>query len=239
MDFSSLFKSNGTRPNIHKQKAKQNDQSTITINNIIPRNVTITQEQMRERRCLDIRRWYCLSRPQYSRTCGISSVVSVWNYLFSTLGTGTLPPISQEAAIISLGLAKENGPHFNDIDFGAFSGNLSLITWFKNLCRLHKVSGRAYYLWKQSGKNSTPGVDREVALQKLEAGLQGDKQAFVYHAYDHYFCPVGYEITPNRGCEAYEPLENINKTDAVHWIIIAEPAKPYQFFTVRKWVDIA
>jgi len=59
-----------------------------------------------------------------------------------------------------LNLAKEVGPHFNDVEFGNFSGNLSLITWFKNLCRLHKVKGRAYYLWKVWGKNSTPGIDR-------------------------------------------------------------------------------
>ena len=29
-----------------------------------------------------------MSRPQYSRSCGVSSVVSCWNYLFSTLGNG-------------------------------------------------------------------------------------------------------------------------------------------------------
>lgn len=107
------------------------------------------------------------------------------------------------------------------------------------LCLLHKVSGRAYFLWKSGGKNCTPGIDRDLALQKMEAGLQGDKQAFIYHALDHYFCPVGYEITPNRGFEAYEPLDRIKVEDAQHWIIIAEPAKPYPFFTVRKWTDIA
>ena len=30
----------------------------------------------------------CMSRPQYKTSCGISSVVSCWNYLFSTLGNG-------------------------------------------------------------------------------------------------------------------------------------------------------
>ena len=42
---------------------------------------------------------YCISRPQYSKSCGLSSVVSCWNYLFSTLGGGTLPPITQEEAL--------------------------------------------------------------------------------------------------------------------------------------------
>ena len=31
---------------------------------------------------------YCMSRPQYSRSCGISSVVSCWNFIFSTIGNG-------------------------------------------------------------------------------------------------------------------------------------------------------
>jgi hypothetical protein len=78
-----------------------------------------------------------------------------------------------------------------------------------------------------------------VALQKLKQGLQGDRCAYVYHAYDHYFCPVGYEITPNRGFEAYQSQENINMETAETWIIVAEPAKPHPFFTVRKWKDIA
>lgn len=79
-----------------------------------------------------------------------------------------MEPITQENAIVKLGLAKENGPNFNDIDFGAFSGNMSLITFFKNLCRLHKVKGRAYYLWKVWGKSNTPGIDRDVALSKIK-----------------------------------------------------------------------
>ena len=33
-------------------------------------------------------RRFCMSRPQYKRSCGISSVVSCWNYLFSSIGQG-------------------------------------------------------------------------------------------------------------------------------------------------------
>ena len=29
----------------------------------IPRNLTITQEQMAERKVLDMRRWFCMGRP--------------------------------------------------------------------------------------------------------------------------------------------------------------------------------
>lgn len=31
---------------------------------------------------------YCISRPQYKTSCGISSLVSCWNFLYSTLGAG-------------------------------------------------------------------------------------------------------------------------------------------------------
>lgn len=61
-------------------------------------------------------------------------MVTVWNYLFSNLGVGQLQPISQEEAIVKLGLAKEVGVSLNDVEFGSISGNMSLIKWFKLLC---------------------------------------------------------------------------------------------------------
>lgn len=128
---------------------------------------------------------------------------------------------------------------FNDIEFGKFSGNMNLMKWFKSLCRMYKVQGRAYYMWRTQGETKTVGVDRQLALEKLEAGLRTDKTSFIYHCYDHYFAPIGYEITPWFGPEAYLPYEDINQDKAVHWIIIGEPAKPHPFFTVRKWDDIA
>jgi hypothetical protein len=76
-----------------------------------------------------------------------------------------------------------------------------------------------------------------VALEKLKSGLQTDKFAYIYHAFDHYFCPVGYEVTPNKGFEAYSA--EVDMEAAQTWLIIAEPAKPHPFFTVRKWTDVA
>lgn len=68
-------------------------------------------------------------------------------------------------------MSPEFGPHFNDVEFGSVSGNMALMKWFKNLCRLFKVQGRAYFLWKNEGDFSTPGVDRELAFEKLKQGL--------------------------------------------------------------------
>ena len=55
----------------------------------IPENLQITQELMKERKYMDPRRWLCMARPQHPKSCGISSLTSVWNYLFSTLGCGS------------------------------------------------------------------------------------------------------------------------------------------------------
>jgi hypothetical protein len=58
---------------------------------------------MAERKVMDQRRWFCMARPQYPKSCGISSLTSCWNYLYSTLGVGTHRPISVEEALEVLG----------------------------------------------------------------------------------------------------------------------------------------
>ncbi|ELW71475.1 Basic immunoglobulin-like variable motif-containing protein [Tupaia chinensis] len=45
-------------------------------------------EDIKQRKVLDLRRWYCISRPQYKTSCGISSLISCWNFLYSTMGAG-------------------------------------------------------------------------------------------------------------------------------------------------------
>ena len=81
---------------------------------------------MNQRKFMDQRRWFCLSRPQYPKSCGISSLTSCWNYLYSTLGVGTHRPISVEEALEVLGF----NPPYNDVKFGSFTGNDTLICWF-------------------------------------------------------------------------------------------------------------
>lgn len=76
-------------------QAKSNNTNTNTNWLLqIPKSIKITLEDIKERKVLDLRRWICISRPQYQRSCGISSLVSVWNYLFSKIGTGSLDPVS-------------------------------------------------------------------------------------------------------------------------------------------------
>ncbi|XP_043391228.1 basic immunoglobulin-like variable motif-containing protein isoform X5 [Chelonia mydas] len=112
-----------------------------------------TVEEIKQRKVLDLRRWYCISRPQYKTSCGISSLVSCWNYLYSTLGTGNLPPITQEEALHILGFQ----PPFEEIRFGPFTGNTTLMRWFRQINDHFHVKGCSYVLYKPHGKNKTAG----------------------------------------------------------------------------------
>lgn len=82
-------------------------------------------------------------------------------------------------------------------------------------------------MFKPSPPAATTHIDADLALHKLKEGLKSDRVGYIYHSYDHYFCPIGYEITPNRGFEAYKSIEEIDMDSAHHWIIIGEVAKPY------------
>ena len=78
---------------------------------------------MAKRKVMDMRRWFCMARPQYPKSCGISSLTSCWNYLHSTLGVGKKNPISTEEALEVLGFK----PPYNNVSFGDFTGNDTLI----------------------------------------------------------------------------------------------------------------
>ena len=90
-------------------------------------------------KCMDLRRWYCTARHQHLRSCGISSLISCWNYLYSSLGSGNLPPISTEIALTFLGFS----PPYEEIRFGGFTGNDTLIHWFHLLNSKYGVTGEA------------------------------------------------------------------------------------------------
>ncbi|XP_072898015.1 DNA excision repair protein ERCC-5 homolog [Hemitrygon akajei] len=200
---------------------KKNDSSPYTV-----------LEEMKQRKVLDLRRWYCISRPQYKTSCGISSLVSCWNYLFSTCGTGSLPPITQEEALHILGFHQP----FEDIKFGPFTGNATLMRWFRQLNEHFHMRGCSYVLYKPHGKNRTAGETAEGALLKLTQGLKDESMAFIYHCQNHYFCPIGFEATPLKACKAFRgklPIEEME-----FWILIGEPSKKHPAIHCKKWTDI-
>ncbi|KAG8137596.1 hypothetical protein E2320_004839 [Naja naja] len=72
------MKKQGSKKTVVDKKSKQYREC--------PQHYTL--EELKPRKVLDLRRWYCISRPQYKTSCGISSLVSCWNFLYSTMGTG-------------------------------------------------------------------------------------------------------------------------------------------------------
>jgi len=257
MDFSSLFKkklkktpNNKFLKNLenidpmsasNEEKALNENESISEQNKFeeqmeiheIPKNLTITPKEMEERRYMNLKRWYCLSRPQYSKSCGISSLVSCWNFLFSTLGEGDLPPISQEYALELLGIK----PPYKTLDFGKFTGNETLINWFWKLNKIHNVRGRGTIMWKLHGSNITAGITPEEALSKLKSGLKDKTKSYIYHCYNHFMCPIGFESTPSKAHLAYSNMNEIAEFD--EWIIIGEISKTSPVFHVRKWSEIS
>ncbi|XP_038673877.1 DNA repair protein complementing XP-G cells homolog [Scyliorhinus canicula] len=206
---------------LEKHNKKNNDSSPYAV-----------LEEMKQRKVLDLRRWYCISRPQYKTSCGISSLVSCWNYLFSTCGTGSLPPITQEEALHILGFHQP----YEDIRFGPFTGNATLMRWFRQLNEHFHLRGCSYVLYKPHGKNRTAGETAEGALMKLTRGLQDESMAFIYHCQNHYFCPIGFEATPLKASKAFRgrlPLDEME-----FWILIGEPSKKHPAIHCKKWADI-
>ncbi|XP_043548605.1 DNA excision repair protein ERCC-5 [Chiloscyllium plagiosum] len=206
---------------LENHNKKYNDSSLYTV-----------LEEMKQRKVLDLRRWYCISRPQYKTSCGISSLVSCWNYLFSTCGTGSLPPITQEEALHILGFQQP----FEDIRFGPFTGNATLMRWFRQLNEHFHMRGCSYVLYKPHGKNRTAGETAEGALMKLTQGLKDESMAFIYHCQNHYFCPIGFEATPLKASKAFRgklPLDEME-----FWILIGEPSKKHPAIHCKKWADI-
>ncbi|XP_034005625.1 basic immunoglobulin-like variable motif-containing protein [Trematomus bernacchii] len=231
-DFNAVLTRKIRTSNVKKsssKKMKSSDRQSRNLQDVAP---PASQEDIKQRKVLDLRRWYCISRPQYKTSCGISSLISVWNFLYSTLGAGSLPPLSQEEALHILGFQ----PPFEEIKFGPFTGNATLMRWFRQINDHFRVRGCSYILYKPYGKHKTAGETAEGALMKLTQGLQDESMAYIYHCQNHYFCPVGFEATPLRAAKAYRGPLPMNEME--HWILIGEPSRKHPAIHCKKWLDI-
>ena len=130
-----------------------------------------------DRKFLSLPKWHCIPRPQYKAACGITSLTAVFNYLFSVLGVGALPPLSTEQVMALLGFL----PPFDQIHFGRFTGNDTLMRWFQRLVDYFGVSGQCSYLWKANGQHRTPDVTPESALQSIKEAVRSDNDMLIYH----------------------------------------------------------
>ncbi|XP_051985991.1 basic immunoglobulin-like variable motif-containing protein isoform X2 [Xyrauchen texanus] len=231
-DFDAVLTRKSRTSNLMKlnsKKIKSSDRPSRNLQDLSPQ---ASVEEIKQRKVLDLRRWYCISRPQYKTSCGISSLISCWNFLYSTLGAGSLPPISQEEALHILGFQ----PPFEDIKFGPFTGNATLMRWFRQINDHFRVRGCSYILYKPHGKHKTAGESAEGALLKLTQGLKDESMAYIYHCQNHYFCPVGYEATPLKAAKAYRGPLPLNEME--HWILIGESSRKHPAIHCKKWADI-
>ncbi|MEE6470751.1 hypothetical protein FKM82_009057 [Ascaphus truei] len=144
----------------------------------------------------------------------------------------SLPPITQEEALHILGFQ----PPFEEIRFGPFTGNTTLMRWFRQINDHFHVKGCSYVLYKPHGKNKTAGESAVGALAKLTQGLKDESMAYIYHCQNHYFCPIGFEATPVKACRAYRGPHLQHEVE--YWILIGEPSRKHPTIHCKKWADI-
>ena len=125
---------------------------------------------------------------------------------------------------------------YNEIRFGPFTGNGTLIKWFTVLNEKFAVNGNASIFYKPVGKNKTFGMTSQIANQRLECLLHSKNVAFIYHCYNHYICPVGYENEPQNCTDILNSQES--KDGYLKWIILADTSRKYPSFHCVKWEDI-
>lgn len=106
------------------------------------------------------------------------------------------------------------------------------------------VDGRASFFYKPVEPNRTPGMTSRLALDRLKTLLKSKNHAFIYHCYNHYCCPIGYEAEPRGQTEVYEESKvenNENNNDDNNptvWVLVAETSRKYPAFHCIKWSDI-
>ncbi|CAH1780997.1 unnamed protein product [Owenia fusiformis] len=214
-----------------KSKNVEDTRMVLETNLKIP-SCSVTLETLSQRRMLDMKRWFCISRPQYVESCGISSLVSCWNYLFSTLGSGTMKPITQEEALTIL----NHKPPFEEINFGKFTGNVTLMRWFQILNDHFGVQGTSCFFYKLNGENKTFDLSSHDALLKLKKCLKEKDMSFIYHAENHYFCPIGFEDMAVNEIDAYKG--ELDQSDVETWILIGDSKKNHPCIHCIRWEDI-
>ncbi|TPP49775.1 hypothetical protein CGC20_20085 [Leishmania donovani] len=205
---------------------------------LIPTNLPTTRADLEARLVLRLPRLLCVSK-QYPRGCGIASLASVYNYLYSWLGESAVganrAPHSQEELMSILGFE----PPFGDIAWGPFTGNATLIRWFHALNRHFGVRGRAYILYKAHGSGNTAHLyaNNTEALAAVKAALRDPHCALIYHCYNHYMVPIGYQDIPLAQTDFLKP--DVPESNCDTTIFIGEVSRGrHEAMYARKWSQI-
>ncbi len=105
------------------------------------------------------------------------------------------------------------------------------------LCQHRGVHGRARTVYKPKGsKNRTRDLRTDEALNLIKSGLQNNTKAFIYHCYNHYMVPVGFEDVPDKPENTYKA--QLEQSQIEPWLIIADNSRKHQTFHSVKWEDI-
>ncbi|RNF25360.1 Basic immunoglobulin-like variable motif-containing protein [Trypanosoma conorhini] len=205
------------------------------LSGLIPRDLTSTRGELEERLCLRLPRLLTVAK-QYPRSCGVTSLASIWNYLYTRLGEAAVGaargPVAQEEIMSILGFA----PPFDEISWGPFTGNGTLIRWFHAINRHFGVKGRAYILYKPQGKCRT-SCTAEEALRELKRVLRDPHAAVVYHCHNHYMVPIGYQEIPLAQTDFYAPQVPESHTETT--VFIGEVSRGrHEAMYARKWSEI-
>lgn len=212
---------------------------------VIPDYPMTTRAHLMERVVFRIPRLLCIQK-QYPRSCGMSSFVSIYNYLYSWLGESELgadrAPLTQERIMDILGFP----PPFGEISWGSFTGNATLLRWFHALNHHFNLPGRAYILYKVHGAGNTqrkyelsdPHASHEdAALKAMKKALRDPHCALIYHCYNHYMVPVGFQEIPHHQVDNLKPVVPPEETDCS--IFIGEVSRgKHDALYARKWKDI-
>lgn len=203
-------------------KLKKNDRKLPPIASKSVKLVNVKLATTEPKKFLDLKRWHCIPRPQSSKLSGITSIVSCWNYLYSILGNGTLPILTPEAAIKILNYNHDNTKPLT---------NKTILNYFEYLCEYFKVKGKGKIYWKRDNVEMP-----EVMLREYVNDIKNSKKAFVYHCYNHYLTPLGYDAVPNDPAKGALDVVDLDFADL--WVILGETSKQYPCMHSVKWRDM-
>jgi len=97
------------------------------------------------------------------------------------------------------------------------------------------VKGAARIMYKPKGyKNLTSEYTPKTALAALKSGLAKPNRAYIYHCYNHYMCPVGFEETPLQKTQVFK--KEVSESES--WLIVADQSKNHPTFHCIKWEDV-
>lgn len=112
--------------------------------------------------------------------------------------------------------------------------------WFNTLNKHFKVDGRPSFFYKPVEPNRTIGLTSKMALERLQTLLKSKNHAFIYHCYNHYFCPIGFELEPK--CQESVYQNNTSTSEAgnefTEWLFVAETSRKYPGLHCFKWEDV-